>query len=84
MRRIVIYFARFRPNSQWNDTCATIVGGLRESTEKKQENVVPFRVSTMKQSIWATALLVALTVSAGATHLPHGILKESPNEQHQD
>ncbi len=25
-RRMVIYFARFRPNSQWNHLCATIVG----------------------------------------------------------
>ncbi len=83
-RPMVIYFARFRPNSRWNDTCAAIVGGLRESTEKNRENVVPIRVSTMKQSIWATVLLVALSVSAGATYLPHGILKESPDEQHQD
>ena len=68
-RRIMIYAATFLPDSRWNDFSATI-GSPAGFTERLLEYVVPFRVSTMKQSIWATALLVALTMSAGATHLP--------------
>ena len=70
MRRVVIYVATFRPDSQWHDHCATIVGSPGEPAGTLQGNVLPFRVSTMYQSIWATALFVVLAALVGANHLP--------------